>query len=145
MKALVQRVSQANVKVEGQEISRIGNGMLVLLGVVQGDTKKDADYLVKKLLDLRIFNDDKDKMNRPIQEVEGEILLVSQFTLAARTSKGNRPSFIDAADPKVAEEHYRYMQQELAAKVPVKTGSFGAYMEVSLVNDGPVTILIESR
>jgi D-tyrosyl-tRNA(Tyr) deacylase len=140
MRALVQRVSEASVTVGGEEVARIGRGLLVLLGVRRGDTEAEADRIVRKLLALRVFEDDAGKMNRSVQDVGGELLCVSQFTLYGDTRKGNRPSFVDAAPPEEAERLYERVREALAAR----GGVFGARMAVALVNDGPVTLLIEA-
>ena len=139
MRALVQRVSEASVTVEGEEIARIGPGLLVLLGVRRGDGEAEADRLASKLLALRVFEDDEGKMNRSVGEAGGEILCVSQFTLYGDTRKGNRPSFVDAAPPEEAEPLYERVREALGAQ----GGSFGARMAVALVNDGPVTLVLE--
>ena len=134
------------MSVDGRQIGSIAGGMLILLGVQQGDDKKDLDYLVKKTAGMRIFKDDKQHMNLSIQDVNGEALVVSQFTLCADTHKGRRPSFIHAAPPKMAEQMYQQFCEQLkTAGVPVQTGKFGVMMDVSLVNDGPVTIILDSR
>jgi D-tyrosyl-tRNA(Tyr) deacylase len=147
MRVLLQRVSEASVAIEGAEKSRIGQGMLLLLGIERDDEEGDVDWLVKKLLSLRVFEDDEGKMNRSILDVGGEALLVSQFTLHARVKKGTRPSFERAARPAEAiplyERFAKGMEEGLGR--PVATGEFGAMMEVSLVNDGPVTIWIDSK
>ena len=144
MKIVVQRVSKAQVEVEGKVVGKIEKGFLVLLGVTHGDTKEQADYIVKKLCNLRIFTDENDKMNLSLKDVGGELLIVSQFTLYADTSSGNRPSFINAAKPDKANELYEYFCQECEKKgIKVEKGIFGAHMKVSLLNDGPVTIIIE--
>jgi D-aminoacyl-tRNA deacylase len=140
VRALVQRVSEASVTVDGDELSRIGPGMLVLLGVRLGDSEADADRIAAKLLALRIFEDEAGKMNLNIRAVGGEILCVSQFTLYGDTRKGNRPSFVDAAAPEVAEPLYERVREALNAQ----GGVFGARMSVALLNDGPVTVLIET-
>lgn len=146
MLAVIQRVSQAQVSVDNQSISQINKGLVVLLGVIQGDTDKDLDYLVKKISQLRVMSDDQAKMNLSLQDVNGQVLVVSQFTLAADVSKGNRPSFIKAAKPQLAKKHYQAFINQLQAKgLKVATGKFGAYMEIDLINDGPVTIIIDSR
>ena len=139
MRALVQRVSGATVTVDGNEVSHIGRGLLVLLGVRRGDTEQDADRLAAKLLALRIFEDADGKMNLDVTQAGGEILCVSQFTLYGDTRKGNRPSFIDAAPLEEAEPLYERVRQTLNAQ----GGVFGARMAVSLVNDGPVTLLVD--
>jgi D-aminoacyl-tRNA deacylase len=140
VRALVQRVSEASVTVDGDEIARIGPGLLVLLGVRRGDGEAEADRVASKLLALRVFEDDEGKMNRSVGEAGGEILCVSQFTLYGDTRKGNRPSFVDAAPPEEAEPLYERVRETLGAQ----GGVFGARMSVELVNDGPVTILLET-
>lgn len=145
MKALIQRVNSASVAVNDEVVSSIGHGMLVFLGVAQHDSDSDLDKLSSKLLSLRIFKDEQKKMNKSVAQVRGEILLVSQFTLLSNSKKGNRPSFIDAADPEKANKYYEQMKKTLSESVPVKTGIFGEYMQVSLVNDGPVTIMLDTR
>ena len=140
MRALVQRVSEASVTVDGKEVARIGPGLLVLLGVRGGDTEAQADRLAAKLLALRIFEDADGKMNLSVGDAAGELLCVSQFTLYGDTRKGNRPSFVDAAPPEDAEPLYERVREALGAQ----GGVFGARMAVSLANDGPVTLLIES-
>lgn len=147
MRAVIQRVSEASVTVDGQLISSIGHGMLVLQGVEVGDTAEDMDYLVRKISALRIFDDEEGVMNKDIKAVGGEILLVSQFTLLASTKKGNRPSYIHAAKGPEAEPFYDLMTKALCDEVgtEVKKGIFGADMKVRLLNDGPVTICIDSR
>ena len=146
MKALIQRVSAARVEVEDKVAGSIGRGLLVFLCVVQGDGPKDLDYLVKKVSQLRIFADDEGKMNLSVIDVRGEVLVVSQFTLAASTRKGNRPSFDAAESPGKAKAMYDLFAERLKnTGVNVQTGVFAATMAVSLVNDGPVTILLDSR
>jgi D-aminoacyl-tRNA deacylase len=140
VRALVQRVSEASVTVDGTEISRIGPGLLVLLGVRRGDTEAEADRIAAKLLALRIFEDAGGKMNLSVCDAGGEILCVSQFTLYGDTRKGNRPSFIDAATPEEAEPLYERVRAALNAQ----GGVFGARMAVALVNDGPVTLIVET-
>jgi D-aminoacyl-tRNA deacylase len=140
VRALVQRVSQASVTVEGDEVARIGPGLLVLLGVRSGDGPDQADRLASKLLALRVFEDEAGKMNLSVRDVGGAVLCVSQFTLYGDARKGNRPSFIDAAPPEEAEPLYERVRDALGAQ----GGVFGARMAVSLVNDGPVTLLLET-
>ena len=136
----MQRVSEASVTVDGEEVARIGPGLLVLLGVRTGDTGAEADRLAQKLLALRIFEDGDGKMNLSVRDAAGEILCVSQFTLYGDTRKGNRPSFVDAAPPDIAEPLYERVREALGAQ----GGVFGARMAVALVNDGPVTLLLEA-
>ena len=145
MRIVLQRVKNASVTVEGERISEIGPGLLLLVGVAQGDGEAEADWLAEKITGLRIFNDEDGKMNLSVRDVGGEILAVSQFTLLADTRKGKRPSFIRAALPEEAEPLFDYFCERLreAGVDPVKTGSFGAMMDVALVNDGPVTIVLE--
>ena len=146
MKAVIQRVDSASVSIDGIEISRIGAGLLVLLGVEKGDGEKDADFLLDKIIHLRIFEDGEGKMNRSLADVSGELLVVSQFTLLADCRKGRRPSFTDAADPAQATALYEYMLSRARESVArVGEGRFQAMMRVELVNSGPVTILLDSR
>jgi D-aminoacyl-tRNA deacylase len=146
MRAVVQRVSRAKVIVEGDVIGEIGRGCLVFLGVAAKDGEADADYLVEKILNLRIFEDAEDKMNLSLLDVEGGILVVSQFTLYGDTRRGRRPSFIDAAPPEQANRLYEYFVEETRRLVKrVETGRFQAMMDVELVNDGPVTIMLDSE
>ena len=146
MIALLQRVSSAAVSIDGRIISEIQRGLLVFLCAVRGDTAEDLDYIVKKIVQLRIFEDEKEKMNLSLSDVRGAVLLVSQFTLAASIHKGNRPSFDSAETPERAKAWYDLSAKQLENKgFTVKTGVFGAMMDVSLVNDGPVTIWIDSR
>ena len=146
MKAVIQRVRESAVTVDGREVGRIGRGILVLLGVSRDDTPADADYLLDKTLNLRIFEDEAGKMNRSLLDVGGELLVVSQFTLYGDCRKGRRPSFVQAAPPKTAEALYEhFVDQARGSGVPVATGRFRAMMDVSLVNDGPVTLILESR
>ncbi|MBC7777449.1 MAG: D-tyrosyl-tRNA(Tyr) deacylase [Phycisphaerae bacterium] len=147
MRTVIQRVSQASVTIEGIEKSRIGWGLLILLGIEHDDTEADSLWLCKKIAALRIFSDEAGLMNLSIQEIEGEMIVVSQFTLFASTKKGNRPSFIRSARPEIAiplyEKFVETLRQESSR--PVQTGEFGADMKVSLLNDGPVTILMDSK
>ena len=146
MRLVVQSVLQAEVQVDGQSIGKIGRGLLVLEGVGKDDTKEIADKYLKKLLGLRIFEDENGKTNLSLKDVGGELLLVSQFTLYANCKKGNRPSFIEAGEPDKAEALYEYMIEEAAKRGPVvQHGSFGADMKVSLINDGPFTVLLDEH
>ena len=145
MIALIQRVRRSSVTVEGKEVARIGLGMTVLLGVFREDTEEEIARLLKKLLHLRIFADEEGKMNRSLVEIEGEALVVSQFTLAGSVKKGRRPSFDRAMPPAEAERLYERFCEELERFVPVKRGVFGAMMEVEILNDGPVTFILDSR
>lgn len=144
MKIVIQRVKNAQVEVEKKIVGKIGAGFLVLLGVTHDDTKEHADYLVKKLCNLRVFSDSNNKMNLSIKDIKGELLIVSQFTLYADCSQGNRPSFTNAAKPEKANELYEYFCDKCKANnIEVAKGIFGADMKVSLLNDGPVTIVLE--
>lgn len=144
MKFLIQRVNHAEVNVDGHCVGAIGKGLLVLIGVSDSDTKEIADKYIKKLIGLRIFEDENGKTNLSLRDVDGELLLVSQFTLYANCKKGNRPSFIEAGGPAMAEELYEYIISECKKRVPaVEKGIFGADMKVSLENDGPFTIILE--
>lgn len=145
MQAVVQRVTQSSVTVEGKEVGAIGTGLMVLLGVAREDTGKEADWLADKIVHLRIFEDHKGKMNRSLMDVNGGMLVVSQFTLLGDCRKGRRPSFIDAAPPDMAETlYYQFVQRVRRAGIKVATGKFKAAMQVSLVNDGPVTLIVSS-
>ena len=145
MRFVVQRVTHASVTVDSQVIGKIGNGFMVLIGVSDEDTKETADKMVKKLLGLRIFEDENGKTNLDIHTVEGELLLISQFTLYANCRHGNRPSFIEAGKPDMANEMYEYIIAKCKEQVPVvEKGEFGADMKVELLNDGPFTILLDS-
>ena len=147
MKVVIQRVSQATVKVSDKIISEIKLGFLILLGVEKSDSKQDIDWLVNKISNLRIFSDNELKMNLSIKDIKGEIIVVSQFTLHAKTKKGNRPSYIKAANPEQAEPLYKEFISQLKneSAVSVQSGVFGANMQVDIVNDGPVTIIIDSK
>jgi D-tyrosyl-tRNA(Tyr) deacylase len=146
MRAVVQRVKESSVKTENEVIGRIGCGLLVLLGVARGDTAADADYLVNKISNLRIFEDDNGKMNRSLIEIDGKMLVVSQFTLLGDCRKGRRPSFVAAAEAEPATALYEYfVEQTRGLGISVETGRFKARMEVALINDGPVTLILESR
>ncbi len=145
MRAVIQRVSQAKVEVEGNTIGQIGPGLLVYLGVGKGDTDKDAEFMADKLVNLRIFADEAGKMNRSVIDIRGGVLLVSNFTLYGDCRKGRRPGFDAAAEPALAEALYEKVATLIAASdVPVARGSFGAYMQVTSLNDGPVTFLLDS-
>lgn len=145
MKAVVQRTARASVSIDGETVGRIDRGLLVLLGIEPDDGEADIEYMVKKCSGLRIFEDENGKMNLSVQDVGGSILLVSQFTLLGDARKGNRPSFTGAAVPEKAIPIYERAISELAKRLPVQTGVFGADMQVELVNDGPVTILLDSK
>ena len=143
MRLVVQRVKNAKVEVDNKIVGQINQGYMVLVGVGPNDTEKEADYLAKKLINLRVFEDENGKMNLGLKDVNGELLLISQFTLYADCSGGNRPSFINAAKPDKANEIYEYFCKKCSESVPVQKGVFGAHMEVTLQNSGPVTILLE--
>ncbi len=146
MKALIQRVTGATVSIAGEEVGRIGRGLVVFVGVAGGDTEKDIDYLVQKTVQLRIFSDEAGKFNLSALDIKGELLLVSQFTLLADTRKGRRPSFTQAAPPNEAEKLFdQFVKQAHATGLKVATGRFAQYMQVEIYNDGPVTILLDSR
>jgi len=146
MRAVVQRVSEARVKIDGAVVGEIGHGLLVLLGITHGDTPEQAEWLADKIIGLRIFEDDDGKMNRDLIEVGGGMLVVSQFTLYGDCRKGRRPSFIEAAPPAVAVPLYAAFVDGVRARgVPTATGRFGAMMRVELVNEGPVTLLLDSK
>ena len=145
MRAVVQRVKSSSVQVDGKTVGAIGPGLMVLLGVADGDGKKDADFLAEKIPNLRIFEDDRDKMNLSLIDTKGKMLVVSQFTLLGNCRKGRRPSFVGAAGPDEANALYEYFVKKVEEKgVAVETGRFRAKMEVSIVNDGPVTLIVES-
>lgn len=147
MRVILQRVSEASVRVEGKVKGEIGTGMMLLLGIEHDDNKEDADWLIQKITQMRIFSDDEGKMNLSIRDIGGRFLVVSQFTLHASTKKGNRPSFIKAARPEHAVPLYSYFIEklELESESHVEKGEFGADMKVSLINDGPVTIFMDSK
>ena len=145
MKIVMQRVSQASVTIDGKIAGAIQQGLLLLVGICPEDGQEDIDYAVRKISQMRIFSDNADKMNLSVQDVGGQILSISQFTLYADTKKGNRPTFTGAAKPDLATQLYDQFNQQLAQIVPVQTGEFGADMKVSLVNDGPVTIVLDTK
>ena len=146
MKVVIQRVKEAKVEVENKVVGKIEKGFLVFLGITHTDTKEQADYLVKKLCNLRVFTDREGKMNLGLKEVVGELLIVSQFTLYANCKKGRRPNFLDAAKPEISKPLYEYFNKALEnAGVHTETGIFGAMMKVSLINDGPTTIILDSK
>lgn len=147
MRAVIQRVSSASVHVHHQKLGAIDAGIVVLLGVGPSDTEEDADYLIKKITQMRIFNDSEGKMNLSLLDIQGNALVISQFTLFAKTKKGNRPSFIGSAAPDMANALYTYFIHALNNIIspPVQSGQFGAHMQVSLVNDGPVTINLDTK
>lgn len=147
MRVLLQRVSEASVNIEGEVVGQIGTGFLLLVGIEEEDSKTDVDWLIQKIIGMRIFSDEQGKINHSVQDIEGQFLVVSQFTLHASTKKGNRPSFIKAARPEQAIPIYEYFINELKQKsnLKVETGQFGADMKVSLINDGPVTIWLDSK
>ena len=144
MIAVIQRVSRATVSVDNEIVGKCGEGLCVLLGVAKGDTREDADALVRKILNLRIFCDDAGKMNRSVCDVGGEMLIISNFTLLAAYKKGNRPDYMGAAAPDAAKELYEYFAECCGCFVPVECGIFGADMKVDIANDGPVTIVMDS-
>ena len=146
MKAVIQRVSEASVKVEGKIVGEISNGLLLLIGIDELDEKSDADWLVQKILNLRIFGDEEGKLNLSVTDIAGEILCISQFTLIADYKKGNRPSFIKAAKPEKAVPLFEYFKNAVSQSgLKTESGTFGADMKVSLLNDGPVTIVMDSK
>ena len=146
MRAVVQRVKKSSVNVGGDVVGKIGRGLLVLLGVANGDTTEDADFMANKIAHLRIFEDENQKMNRSLHDVGGEMLVVSQFTLLGDCRKGRRPSFINAAGPDQATKLYEYFVKKTREQgISIQTGQFRAMMEVELINDGPVTLIIESK
>lgn len=144
MRLLIQRVKMAEVKVEEKIVGKIDKGFLVLIGITHSDTEKEADYLAKKLVNLRVFEDENGKMNLSVKDIKGKLLLVSQFTLYANCENGNRPSFTDAAKPDMANDLYEYFCKKCSEyEIEVQKGIFGADMKVKLINDGPVTIMLE--
>jgi D-tyrosyl-tRNA(Tyr) deacylase len=147
MRAVIQRVSEASVSVDGIQKSAIGKGLLILLGIVDADSREDIEWLCKKIINLRVFNDENGVMNLSVKDLNGDIIVVSQFTLHASTKKGNRPSYIKAAKPETAIPLYELFVEELKKLLekPIGTGEFGALMEVALMNDGPVTIIIDTK
>ena len=147
MRIVVQRCSRAEVRIDGEVVGRIGTGFVLLVGVTHSDTKQDAEYLAKKVAGMRIFNDEEGKMNLALKDVQGQVLSISQFSLHANPHKGNRPSFIKEAPPEMAEPLYNYFNTLLREEygLIVETGRFGADMKVDFINDGPVTILIDSE
>lgn len=145
MKLVIQRVKSASVSIDGRVYNAIQQGLLLLVGVGPEDQQEDLDYAVRKIVNMRIFSDDEGKMNLSVKDIQGEILSVSQFTLFADTKKGNRPAFTGAAKPDMAEAFYQEFNQELAKEVSVEAGVFGSDMQVELVNDGPVTIILDTK
>lgn len=146
MKFIVQRVNKSQVEVEEKIVGKIDRGFMVLIGITHNDTKEIADFLVRKLINLRVFEDENGKMNLSLKDIQGSLLLISQFTLYADCTSGNRPSFTNAAKPEFANELYEYIIEECKKQISnVQTGIFGADMQVSLVNDGPVTIILEKE
>lgn len=147
MRLVIQRVTQASVTIDGEVKSQIGPGLMILMGVCEEDTDEDVEWLVRKVVNLRIFDDENGVMNRPVTDVGGQVMVVSQFTLFASYKKGNRPSWIKAAKPDISIPLYRLFCQRLSEALgqPVATGEFGAYMKVQLINDGPVTICMDTK
>lgn len=147
MKAVIQRVSKASVTIGESKVASISNGLLILLGVVEEDAQEDIDWLSKKIANLRIFGDDNNVMNKSLVDIKGEAIVVSQFTLHANTKKGNRPSYIKAAKPEIAIPLYESFVKQMESNIgkPIQTGEFGADMKVELINDGPVTIIIDTQ
>ena len=146
MKAVLQRVKSAGVKVDGETVGSCGEGLMILLGVAKGDAEEDADLLCNKICNLRIFNDENDKMNLSVKDIDGEALVISQFTLMANYKHGNRPDYLESASPAEANRLYEYFKGLMAAELRhVGCGVFGAHMEVSLINNGPVTIVMDSE
>ncbi len=146
MRAIVQRVQQASVNVDGKRVSEIKEGLLVFLGVGKDDSQTDLDYLLDKIINLRIFEDDNEKMNLSLWDINGELLVVSQFTLYGDVRKGRRPSFSESASPEVGEKLYKsFIEKAKLKKIKTQAGIFGAHMKIDLINDGPVTILLDSK
>lgn len=145
MKIIIQRVKKASVSVKEETIAKINAGFLLLVGVGLEDSQEDIDYAVRKIINMRIFSDENDKMNLAIQDIKGSILSISQFTLFANTKKGNRPSFTEAENPERAKQIYQKLNQKLSKFVNVKEGLFGEDMQISLINDGPVTIILDTK
>lgn len=147
MRAVIQRVTEANVKVDGKICGQIGNGLMVLVGIEDADTNEDIDWLAKKIVNMRIFNDEMGVMNKSLLDVDGELLVISQFTLMAQTKKGNRPSYIRASKAEYSEPMYEKFCEKIGTEAgkPVQKGIFGADMKVSLLNDGPTTIVMDTK
>ena len=145
MKIVIQRVKRASVSIDSELYNQIQQGLLLLVGVAPDDAQEDVEYAARKIANMRIFSDAEGKMNLSVKDIEGEILSISQFTLFADTKKGNRPAFTGAAKPDMASDFYDAFNQKLAQEVPVQTGIFGADMQVELVNDGPVTIILDTK
>lgn len=147
MKVVIQRVSKAGVTIDGDKVASIGEGLLILLGIIEEDSQEDINWLSNKIVNLRVFNDENDVMNRSLLDVQGDVIVVSQFTLHAATKKGNRPSYIKAAKPETAIPFYKKFVEQIEIDLgkKVQTGEFGADMKVELINDGPVTIIIDSK
>ncbi|MCH4168870.1 MAG: D-aminoacyl-tRNA deacylase [Streptococcaceae bacterium] len=145
MKIVIQRVTSANVAIEGEMVGEIGSGLLLLVAISPEDSQEDLLYASRKILNMRIFSDDNSLMNLSVQDIKGEILSISQFTLFAETKKGNRPSFTNAAKPDFANEMYQSFNQILSENINVQTGKFGADMQINLCNDGPVTIILDTK
>tara|TARA_B100001029_G_C15033079_1_gene438339 strand:- start:32 stop:481 length:450 start_codon:yes stop_codon:yes gene_type:complete len=145
LKALIQRVSRADVGVGGKSVGTIGRGLLIFIGIYSNDSRDDVYKICKKIINLRVFNDSDKKLNKSVLDIEGEILLVSQFTLCADTQRGNRPSFNNAMKPEKAINLFNHLKDELSKLISVKIGKFGEMMEVSLINDGPVTIMLDTK
>ena len=147
MRVVIQVVSEASVRIDGQIYSQIQKGLLIFLGIEHSDTEKDVEWISKKIVNLRIFSDENNQMNKSVIDIKGQLLVVSQFTLHAKTKKGNRPSFIEAARPEVAKPLYESFMKRLSidSQSQVLTGKFGANMQVNLCNDGPVTLIIDSK